>query len=141
MQAGRTVSGPFRLLVTAAALSTENHIEPLVDTICEIIASSCCHDFATSISGDYGMIIPVVYENNKYSVVYSGSLDKLIIDKKIISFRRSCEWVIIGKEPIRSNDNSIEYNGPERRLRINNLSSIEQILDYNNNLFFHVSPE
>lgn len=87
------------------------------------------------------MLIPIVYENNKFSVVYSGSLDRLMVDNKIISFRRSCGWVIIGKDPIRSNDKSVEYDGPERRLMINNLSSIEEILDYNNYLSFQISPE
>lgn len=78
------------------------------------------------------MLIPVVYKNEKLGMVSPSRLDDLIASDKIIAFRRSSGWAILGEDPIRSNNTNIDYKGPERRKQTNNISRTADILEQMN---------
>jgi hypothetical protein len=64
---------------------------------------------------DKGMMIGVIYKNNKRGMIDEYLLDDLIKEGKINAFRRSSGWVKIGRDPIRERWKPSKYNGQERR--------------------------
>jgi hypothetical protein len=66
---------------------------------------------------DKGMLIGVIYKNNKRGMIDEYQLDDLIREGKINAFRRSSGWVKIGHDPIREKWKPSKYNGQERRKR------------------------
>jgi hypothetical protein len=66
---------------------------------------------------DKGMMIGVIYKNNKRGMIDEYLLDDLIREGKINAFRRSSGWVKIGHDPIRERWKPSKYNGQERRKR------------------------
>ncbi|HKZ18304.1 MAG TPA: hypothetical protein VJ161_12655 [Geobacteraceae bacterium] len=64
---------------------------------------------------DKGMMIGVIYKNNKRGMIDEYLLDDLIKEGKINAFRRSSGWVKIGHDPIRERWKPSKYNGQERR--------------------------
>lgn len=60
-------------------------------------------------------LIPVVYQNGEFSRVPPRELDELIAAERIIGFRRSDGWAILGEDPLRDPRTSHPYQGPERR--------------------------
>ena len=61
------------------------------------------------------MLIKVMYKNGTYGMVKPYLLDKLLADNALKSFLRSDDWVVIGRDAIRSHSASQCYDGPERR--------------------------
>jgi hypothetical protein len=59
------------------------------------------------------MGILVLYDDNVYDVVNDEHLDYLIAAHKIIGFRRSSEWVLVGYAPLRGAGG--DYKGKNRR--------------------------
>jgi hypothetical protein len=49
----------------------------------------------------YSMLIQVVLPDNHHEFVKPGMLDPLIESGKIIKFKRSTGWVMIGSDPVR----------------------------------------
>ena len=66
---------------------------------------------------DKGMMIGVIYKNNKRGMIDEYLLDDMIKEGKINAFRRSSGWVKIGHDPIRERWKPSKYNGQERRKR------------------------
>jgi hypothetical protein len=62
------------------------------------------------------MAILVQYRDETFDAVPNKVLDDLIAADKIIAFRRSSGWAEIGRDPIRGQGTSREYEGPERRI-------------------------
>jgi hypothetical protein len=60
------------------------------------------------------MLIPVVFENGRRAMVKAYLLDRLIEEKRIISFQRSSGWVVLGHDPIRT-CRRVVYCIPDRR--------------------------
>ena len=60
------------------------------------------------------MKIKVMHNFDTVEAVDASNLKRLIADKKILAFQRSCGWVKIGDDPIRGCGGA-DYNGPERR--------------------------
>lgn len=61
------------------------------------------------------MLIAVMYPEGKMSQVSSRQLDTLIEDRRILGFKRSDGWTVIGEDPIRQRSGQRPYRGPERR--------------------------
>lgn len=61
-------------------------------------------------------MIGVVRKNFQEAVVDDHLLDNLIVSNKIIAFRRTIEWVVIGRDPVRNQRTF--YPGEERRKAI-----------------------
>ncbi len=59
------------------------------------------------------MLIPVIYFDNTPGAVTPIELERLIQKRLIIAFRRSNDWVRVGRDPVRGAGG--RYNGPERR--------------------------
>jgi hypothetical protein len=59
------------------------------------------------------MGILVLYDDNLYDVVNDEHLDYLIAAHRIIGFRRSNEWVMVGYAPLRGAGG--DYKGKDRR--------------------------
>jgi hypothetical protein len=59
------------------------------------------------------MGILVLYDDNLYDVVNDEHLDYLIAAHRIIGFRRSSEWVMVGSAPLRGAGG--DYLGKDRR--------------------------
>jgi hypothetical protein len=60
-------------------------------------------------------MIKVIYKNQTSDMVEDLLLEKLIVTGKIVTFCRSNEWIVIGRDPVRGMGG--EYHGPERRKR------------------------
>ena len=59
------------------------------------------------------MMIAVLFADNSPGYVRPEDLNELIRNRKIISFRRSGQWVKVGFEPVRGEGG--KYEGPDRR--------------------------
>jgi hypothetical protein len=62
------------------------------------------------------MLIRVMYNNGKFDMVKPPLLGNLLEKKRVTRFKRSEGWVVVGRDPVRSNHRSQNYKGPERRL-------------------------
>lgn len=60
------------------------------------------------------MMIRVMYNDGSFDIVKPGLLDRLIEEASITGFKRSAGWIVIGRDPIRTELKST-YTGPERR--------------------------
>ena len=61
------------------------------------------------------MMIRVMYSDGRFDMVKPSLLEKLIKEEAVTSFKRSSGWAVVGRDPIRSEDN-IDYGGAERRV-------------------------
>ena len=61
-------------------------------------------------------MIGVVRKNFQEAMVDDHVLDSLIVSNKIIAFRRTNEWVVIGRDAVR--EQRTFYPGEERRKAI-----------------------
>ena len=61
------------------------------------------------------MLIQVQYANGKYDMVKAWFLDWLIETGRIVTFKRSEGWVIIGRDTIRDTSSNVVYQGQEKR--------------------------
>ena len=62
------------------------------------------------------MLIQVQYANGRYDIVKSWFLDWLIESGRIVTFRRSDGWAIIGRDAVRSvSEQGKSLSGSERR--------------------------
>lgn len=62
------------------------------------------------------MMIPVVLKDGTSRQVFPQVLDGLLDSGKVMVFKRSSGWVLVGKDPIRScGGSSGKYEGAERR--------------------------
>ncbi len=59
------------------------------------------------------MQIPVIYYDNTPGAVNPDELERLIQKRLIIAFRRSNNWVRVGRDAVRGTGG--RYSGPERR--------------------------
>ena len=59
------------------------------------------------------MLIPVVLKDGHEELVSKNELQLLITEKKIMFFKRSNGWVVIGRDKMRQLN--VPYNGVERR--------------------------
>ena len=61
------------------------------------------------------MMIQVHYKNDHYDFVNTQTLDRLLVGKKILRFRRPSEkrWIDADCRPLRGSGGT--YSGPERR--------------------------
>ena len=59
------------------------------------------------------MLIPVVLKDGHEDLVSKEELQYLISHKKVMFFRRSNGWVVIGRDKMRNL--KVPYNGIERR--------------------------
>lgn len=62
------------------------------------------------------MMIRVMYSDGNFDIVKPGLLDRLIEQESIAGFKRSAGWIVIGRDPIRT-DRTTSYAGPDRRQR------------------------
>lgn len=60
------------------------------------------------------MMIRIVYRDGRYDMVKRWTLERLIDEEKIQGFRRKSGWVRVGKDQLRSSQDS-EHLGEERR--------------------------
>lgn len=60
------------------------------------------------------MMIRVMYSDGNFDIVKPGLLHRLIEQESIAGFKRSTGWIVIGRDPIRT-DRTTSYSGPERR--------------------------
>lgn len=61
------------------------------------------------------MLIRVMYDDGRFDMVKPQLLDALLAAEKVMSFKRSESWAVVGRDTIRSRHNSQEYQGGERR--------------------------
>ncbi len=61
------------------------------------------------------MMLRVMYHDNTFDMVKAAHLEDLIVSGKILKFKRSDGWVVIGRDPLRGSGTR-PYNGPERRV-------------------------
>jgi hypothetical protein len=62
------------------------------------------------------MLIRVMYDDRTYDMVKPKRLDLLLETEKLISFKRSDSWAVVGRDTLRSRShNSKAYAAPERR--------------------------
>jgi len=61
------------------------------------------------------MKIPVIFVDGTPGVVGAEDLESFLLKRRVLSFRRSCGWVRVGKDPLRSAGNKKTYEGKERR--------------------------
>ncbi len=64
------------------------------------------------------MLIHVLYKDNRYDYVKGFMLDALIATERVVRFRRSSGWVIIGRDPVRKRADNKPFAGVERRAAI-----------------------
>lgn len=60
------------------------------------------------------MMIPVMLKDGTDKAVYPQVLDRLLESKHVLFFKRSGNWVVVGRDPTRGMGGG-EYQGPERR--------------------------
>lgn len=60
------------------------------------------------------MMIRVMYSDGRFDVVKQGTLDQLLDNNRVASFKRSSGWAVVGRDPLRGTG-EYGYNGPDRR--------------------------
>jgi hypothetical protein len=60
--------------------------------------------------------IIVEFTDNTFDFVLNKELENLIATNSIVAFKRSSEWVYIGKDPVRKEISPERHLGRERRL-------------------------
>ncbi|MBW2689797.1 MAG: hypothetical protein JRC99_07705 [Deltaproteobacteria bacterium] len=61
------------------------------------------------------MLIRVMYNDGSFDMVKPNTLDSLLNQQTITSFKRNSGWAVIGRDPIRSSSRA-NYSGVDRRL-------------------------
>ena len=61
------------------------------------------------------MLIRVMYSDGRFDMVKPNTLDDLINQQRVASFKRSSGWAVVGRDEIRRSGRS-SYIGIERRL-------------------------
>ena len=61
------------------------------------------------------MMIRVMYSDGRFDMVKPSTLDNLIGQKAVTSFKRETGWAVVGRDQIRSSSRG-NYRGRERRL-------------------------
>jgi len=61
------------------------------------------------------MMIRVMYSDGRFDLVKHTTLDQLLAQNSLASFKRSVGWAVVGRDPIRGTSND-PYRGPERRV-------------------------
>jgi hypothetical protein len=61
------------------------------------------------------MLIPVVLKDGHAGLVSKDELQVMLVNKKIMSFKRSDGWVVVGRDPQRDESKGVTYSVPERR--------------------------
>lgn len=59
------------------------------------------------------MLIPVVLRDGHEELVSKDELQFLIHNKQVLFFKRSEEWVVLGRDQMRASN--VPYNGADRR--------------------------
>lgn len=62
------------------------------------------------------MLIRVMYSDGRFDMVKPDTLDVLIRQQTITSFKRNEGWAVVGRDPVRTKARG-NYCGSERRLR------------------------
>ena len=62
------------------------------------------------------MLIPVVLKEGHEDLVNNEELQFLLLTEKIMHFKRSDGWVVLGRDKMRTQ--RIPYNGEERRQHV-----------------------
>ena len=62
------------------------------------------------------MLVPVVLKDGQEELVSKDELQSLMFNKKIMFFKRSDGWVVLGRDKMRTQ--RIPYNGEERRQHV-----------------------
>lgn len=60
------------------------------------------------------MMIPVMLKDGTDELVQPQVLDRLLEEDKVLFFKRSTGWVVIGRDPLRGMGGGV-YEGKERR--------------------------
>jgi hypothetical protein len=55
-----------------------------------------------------------MYSDGRFDLVKHTTLDQLLAQNSIASFKRSSGWAVVGRDPLRGSS-SESYRGPERR--------------------------
>lgn len=61
-------------------------------------------------------MIEIIYKNFQNARIDEHVLDLMIVSNKLIAFRRSNEWAVVGRDPVR--ERHMYYCGEERRRKI-----------------------
>ena len=61
------------------------------------------------------MMIRVMYSDGRFDMVKPSLLEKLLKEEAITSFKRASGWAVVGRDPIRGDDQT-DYHGTERRV-------------------------
>jgi len=61
------------------------------------------------------MMIRVMYSDGRFDIVKTNTLDNLLDQQAVTSFKRSTGWAVVGRDQIRSSGRA-NYRGTERRL-------------------------
>jgi hypothetical protein len=61
------------------------------------------------------LLIQIIRDNNQHDYVVDFMLDNLIASNKIAKFKRRKGWVTVGITPTRTNKNSSNFRGDDRR--------------------------
>lgn len=61
------------------------------------------------------MLIQIEYYDKKFDFVKNYQLDSLLEKQKVHSFKRSSGWVTVGIDPVRTRENVLNFDAPERR--------------------------
>ena len=61
------------------------------------------------------MMIRVMYSDGRFDLVKPATLDQLLAQNNLASFKRSSGWAVVGRDPIRGSADAA-YRGPERRV-------------------------
>jgi hypothetical protein len=72
------------------------------------------HDAIKQENKAYSSLIPVIYLDNSPGMVKPEELDELIQNRRILSFRRSNEWVRISGDTIREHVKKFEGNNKRK---------------------------
>ena len=59
--------------------------------------------------------IRFMYRDGRFDLVKHSTLDQLLEQNRLASFKRSSGWAVVGRDPIRSAGDP-SYAGPERRV-------------------------
>jgi hypothetical protein len=62
------------------------------------------------------VLIPVVLKDGQEELVNNEELQFLLLTEKILHFRRSDGWVVVGRDKMRTQ--KAPYNGEERRQHV-----------------------
>ena len=60
------------------------------------------------------MMIRVMYSDGRFDLVKPVTLDLLLRQDALASFKRSSGWAVVGRDPLRGSGGDA-YRGPERR--------------------------